>query len=144
MSHLGRYQQGHTVSLTLSCVDSQGTPTLPLSAPRCMISKVGGSTIASFQVPILDPAKVTGLFHENFTLDGNFSSGQYVVTWEANVSGMLMHSIETFEVVSGGDPFSYVLSMEAWQRPEVQNILMQTNSGRYRYGQNPSLPTQEV
>lgn len=144
MSYLGRFQVGHMVPLTFGCRDSQGTPTLPIASPRASITKIGGSTKASLLIPIIDSARVTGLFHEELILGSEYDAGRYLVLWEANVSGSLYYETAVFEVVGGGDPNSYVQSMAAWQRPEVAHVVMQTANGRYRYGQNPTIPTQEV
>lgn len=141
--HIGRYQHGDRIPIVLHCLDRQGEPTEPISAPMCVVSLASGAAVESFSMPIADPAKVVGLFQAEIYVDASYSVGSYVVLLEAIVDGHPVVTSRQFEIVAGGNVAGEVQALEHWQRPEAAELVMQLGGGTLVSGRNPSIPTQE-
>lgn len=141
--HIGRYQQGDRVPVTLQCRNSAGAATAPAEAPVAVISVSGGAAVATRSMPVQDPAKVVGLFQLDLYLDSSFGSGDYDVLMQATVDGLPYVESRRFAVVAGGYIAGEVQAMKHWQRPEAGELVMQLAGGTLQSGRNPSIPTQE-
>lgn len=126
------------VPLTLLCVDQNGTPSLPSSAPSVTV-RADGAPIASIFLPVLDKPAATGLFQYPLTLGSPYPPGRYRATYHWTVGGFLGTHEDNFEVVAGGDAAGAIIAMAWYERPHANFLVMQTDNGTLLFGRSPSL-----
>lgn len=131
--------------MVLHCLNREGEPTEPILAPMAIVSTASGTggAVASFAMPIADPAKVIGLFQAEIYVSASYPVGPYVLVMEANIDGRPVATHRRFDIVAGGNVAGEVQAMEHWQRPEAAELVMQLGGGTLVSGRNPSIPTQE-
>jgi hypothetical protein len=139
MEHLGRYQQGDIVALSVLCTDANGAPTLPDKAPVAVLCS-DTVQVLTIRLPIVDRYTITGFFQHTMQLGTAFVVGRYRVVYQYTLSGVAYAKADAFEVVAGGHADGAGLAMYYYRRPTSDYVLLQTDGGRLIRRRNPRLP----
>lgn len=138
--HVGRYEIGTKVPLTLWCRDNVGTPTMPDANP---LATVWSETdkIADFKMPVHDPYRMDGLFKHGLYLGlGAYEPGRYRVLYHYIIGGNFYMGVDEFDVVAGGSDDGTGISMFFYRQPKSDFVLIQSEGGRLLRKRNPQLP----
>lgn len=136
--YLGRYQIGQDVPLAVQCVDNDGNPTQPDTAPLARIYR-NGLFLRDMRVPIETDADATGRFRGRYTLGNSDAPGYYAVVYLYGSFALERGDFDCFEVVDGGDPSGSVLAAYSLTRPDGDYVLAHLAAGRLAAGQTPYL-----
>ncbi len=139
MPFSGRHQLGNLLPLSVRCVDGNGTPTLPATAPMARIFDDDGLLVTTQKLPLTDSPDTTALFSFPFTLGSEFTTGLHTVLYDYAVSGTHRSVEDHFQIVPGGDADGNGISMYYMRQPSRDFVLVQTDSGLLRRLRNPRL-----
>lgn len=133
---LGRFQLGQSVPLSLSVVNSGGSPVWPDAAPTATITDSGSHVIAEFKMAMTGASYV---FSADEFLGLDYTLGTYSLSYQWFVGGSSVSASDSFDVAPGGDAGGRVISMYAYSRPEASYVVGQLSSGNIVQGRNPRL-----
>ena len=136
---LGRLQLGQWLDLNLQCGDANHTPAIPVDCPMMTIRRASDSVaVYTKEMPITEKQGVPiGLFTAKVFLGSAFNVGQYTVEIAYTVGSFTDVQTRTFRIIESGNPNGQVIGMAFFRRPNRDNILYQTESGRILRGSNP-------
>lgn len=132
---------GEEIPLGCQCLNSAGTPTNPDAAPTMTIRDGVGATVVSKLIPIQDKFGATGRFMIRQFMTSDFAAGRYWVTydWTTGAGAYVGASLDTFEVLAGGDANGQFLSLLAFNRPHGRMMIGQTDGGKLLLARNPKV-----
>jgi hypothetical protein len=136
VSYRGRYQLGKFLPLAVRCLDGNGSPVEPDTAPVAMLVGPSGP-LDSVRLGIKDRFQLTGYFQTSQRLDSRFSAGNWQVVYNWTVGGLPFTSRDDLEIVPGGHPDGAGLSLFYVPRPQADYLLLACDSGRIIRRRNP-------
>lgn len=142
--YLGRHQQGEFLPLAVVTTTPAGAAEDPRAEPVATFYRDGGSLTLVRQVTLFahDRGAVVGAFRASLFLGAEFSTaGRYlvVIRW-TTADGVARCTTATFYLLPGGSADGAVIGMVFVSRPDANNLVMQTDSGRMLRGRNPRTP----
>lgn len=149
MDYLGRYQLGVHVPLTLFTVDSTGEPLHCDDSPTIKVLAQDGDTIVDTkEIPALNRDRYKGLFHYRLFLGANphvpvseaFAVGRIFIYYEWVIDGTTYGDLAVLDAVASGNDAGAVISMERFDRPHGDFLVMQLDTGKIIAGRNPRIP----
>jgi hypothetical protein len=135
---IGEYQQGDRLPLVLWARTPAGTPTLPDDSPRAIVSSSTGPVLSK-QLPAQDQSNSTALFLSDLNLDGRFGTGLYTVQYIWKISSTVYSSIDTFNILGGGDANGTGIAIEYFSVNPNKFLLVQTDNGTLIRRRNPRI-----
>jgi hypothetical protein len=138
ISFLGRYQLGWTVPLTLQVKDDDSAPSVPTNPPYAKVYLPDGA-IFSYEMAVVTPGAVTGVFHFPLFLGPGFTAGQTRIVYTYRVGSDYGMDEDTLEIIPGGDDEGSVVAMHWYERPQARIVVQSLENGTIVSGRNPRL-----
>lgn len=136
--HIGRFQLGRRVPLSVRAVDSSSTPALPTAVPTAKIVRLDTNTlVVTHSIPIKERYVITGLFQFDLLLTSAYSAGDYGVTFDWTISGTAYSKEQQFTVVVGGDAAGQIIGLSYLTRPNADHVVFACDGGTIQDGRNP-------
>jgi hypothetical protein len=135
----GEFQLGDLLSLQLQTT-SAGAGAEPDDAPRAFVYSPSG-IVESHLLPVTDERNVTGRFWICLPLDSKYSTGYYWIHYLYVMGGVTKSTLESFEIVAGGDSKGTGISMEHFRRQPNDFVIVQTDGGFLLRKKNPEVGT---
>lgn len=136
---LGFYQLGDLLPLRCRTQNAAGTPLTPAAAPQARIIAEDGNTALTVSLPMHDQERLTGYFHHQVSLSGQFSSQRYTViySWLNGVTPMAI--TEEFEVILGGSASGAGIAMHFFRQEAADYVLYQDDTGELNKLRGPEV-----
>lgn len=135
--HLGRYQLGLELPLTLECTLARAADT-PSTHPTYEARAADGTVAASGRVAADPLAGIVGFFRGPLFLDDRFSVGRYTIAyrWQDSLARDRVE-LQTVDVIPGGDVDGAIIALHPVERPDRTSLVYQTDAGVLARGLNP-------
>ena len=140
--HIGRYQLGVEVPLSVVTTNSSGDAAAPDACPTVVIYTSAAVRVSGYngkKIPVVDAANTTGLFRYGAFLGPVFAAGRYTVVYQWVIGAFTGKEVSYFDVIAGGNSDGAVIAMAELQRPHARFVVQHLSSGKLSSNRNPTL-----